>query len=163
VGPTHCWLVFPSAANSTAETWSMRFRVLCGFVPCEKNLCPCEGRPLEVPNPAATQVHPHRDVWWSTARPSGHPWAQLSALTSFKAMRLVRAPPRWGELEKQAGAGGRKRRARVGTGALGKQPVRPCALEGGLALPMSDLREPHEPQRQNDSAAVLLRAITTSR
>jgi hypothetical protein len=46
---------------------------------CVCRMCPCEGRPLEVPNPATTQIHPHRDVWWSTARPFGHPWVLLSA------------------------------------------------------------------------------------
>jgi hypothetical protein len=34
-------------------------------------VCLCQGRPLEVPSPVAT--HPHRDVRWPTARPSGHP------------------------------------------------------------------------------------------
>jgi hypothetical protein len=44
-------------------------------------LCPCEGRPLEVPSPAATQIHPHRDVWWPTC---DHRPAQLAVAMDLR-------------------------------------------------------------------------------
>ena len=63
----------------------MCFRCYAALSPARSNLCPCEGRPLEVPNPAATQIPPHRDVWWPTARPFGHPWAMGSSVRITRA------------------------------------------------------------------------------
>jgi hypothetical protein len=90
----------------------VRFGVLCGYA--RSSPCPCEGRPLEVPNPAATQVHPHRDVWLSTTRPSGHPWVHLSASLGQPTMhfwvfgsRLVYVHPRTRILQAQQASSNR--------------------------------------------------------